>query len=45
MLAGGFFQKMSWRSRLALQALFVFARINVWTRRRAGRPVASRLEW
>lgn len=45
MLAGGFFQKMSWRSRLALQALFVFARINVWTRRRSGRPVASRLEW
>ena len=45
MLAGGFFQKMPWRSRLALQALFAFARINVWTRRRAGRPVASRLEW
>jgi flavin-dependent dehydrogenase len=45
MLAGGFFQKMPWRSRVALQALFAFARINVWTRRRAGLPVASRLEW
>ena len=45
MLAGGFFQKMPWRSRLALQLLFALARINVWARRRAGRPVASRLEW
>jgi FADH2-dependent halogenase len=45
MLAGGFFQKMPLRSRLALRLLFLFARINVWTRRRAGRPVASRLEW
>jgi flavin-dependent dehydrogenase len=45
MLAGGFFQKMSLGTRAALQFLFVFARINVWARRRAGRPVASRLEW
>jgi flavin-dependent dehydrogenase len=45
MLAGGFFQKMPVRSRLALRLLFLFARINVWSRRRAGRPVASRLEW
>ena len=45
MLAGGFFQPMPWRSRLALRLLFAFARINVWVRRRAGRPIASRLEW
>jgi flavin-dependent dehydrogenase len=45
MLAGGFFQKIPWRSRLSLNLLFLIARINVWTRRRAGLPVASRLEW
>jgi flavin-dependent dehydrogenase len=45
MLAGGFFQRMPWRARAALGLLFAFARINVWVRRRAGRPVASRLEW
>jgi flavin-dependent dehydrogenase len=45
MLAGGFFQKLPLRSRLALRLLFLFARLNVWARRRAGRPVASRLEW
>jgi flavin-dependent dehydrogenase len=45
MLAGGFFQKMPLTTRAALNLLFVFARINVWSRRRAGRPVASRLEW
>jgi flavin-dependent dehydrogenase len=45
MLAGGFFQPIPWRSRLALRALFLLARANVWARRRAGRPVASRLEW
>jgi flavin-dependent dehydrogenase len=45
MLAGGFFQKIPLKARLALNLLFVFARVNVWARRRAGRPVASRLEW
>ena len=45
MLAGGFFHRMSWRSRAALRLLFAIARVNVWIRRRAGRSVASRLEW
>jgi len=45
MLAGGFFQKMPLTTRAALNLLFLFARINVWSRRRAGLPVASRLEW
>ena len=45
MLAGGFFQKMPWRSRASLALLFAIARVNVWVRRRAGQPVASRLEW
>ncbi len=44
-LAGGFFQRMPWRTRLSLSLLFLGARINTWTRRRHGRPVASRLEW
>jgi hypothetical protein len=44
-LAGGFFGKISLRTRLSLGLLFAIARINVWVRRRAGRPVASRLEW
>lgn len=44
-LAGGFFQRMPWRSRLSLSILFALARVNVWVRRRAGRPVGSRLEW
>ena len=45
MLAGGFFQRMPLHTRAALNLLFLFARINVWARRRAGRPVQSRLEW
>jgi flavin-dependent dehydrogenase len=45
MLAGGFFQKMPWRSRASLALLFSMARVNVWVRRWAGRPVGSRLEW
>jgi flavin-dependent dehydrogenase len=44
-LAGGFFQRMPWRTRLSLSLLFALARVNVWVRRRAGRPVGSRLEW
>ena len=44
-LAGGFFHRMPWRSRLSLSILFALARVNVWVRRRAGRPVGSRLEW
>jgi flavin-dependent dehydrogenase len=44
-LAGGFFQRMPWRTRLSLSLLFLGARINTWVRRRHGRPVASRLEW
>jgi flavin-dependent dehydrogenase len=45
MLAGGFFQRMPWRTRLSLSLLFTIARVNVWVRRWAGRPVGSRLEW
>jgi flavin-dependent dehydrogenase len=45
MLAGGFFQRTPWRTRLSLALLFTIARLNVWARRWAGRPVASRLEW
>jgi flavin-dependent dehydrogenase len=45
MLAGGFFQRVPWRTRLSLALLFSIARINVWVRRWAGRPVGSRLEW
>jgi len=45
MLAGGFFQRIPWRARVSLNLLFMFARVNVWVRRWAGRPVASRLEW
>jgi len=44
-LAGGFFQRLPWRTRLSLALLFLGARINAWVRRRHGRPVASRLEW
>ena len=44
-LAGGFFNRMPWRTRLSLSILFALARVNVWVRRRAGRPVGSRLEW
>lgn len=44
-LSGGAFMKMGWRTRLALSVLFAAARVNLWMRRRAGRPVESRLEW
>ena len=44
-LSGGAFLKMGWGTRLALLVLFAGARVNLWTRRRAGRPVESRLEW
>ena len=44
-LSGGAFLRMRWSTRVALEVLFAAARINVWARRRAGRPVESRLEW
>lgn len=44
-LSGGAFFGMRWRTRLSLALLFTIARVNVWVRRRAGRPVESRLEW
>ena len=44
-LSGGAFMKMGWSTRLALGVLFAAARMNVWARRRTGRPVESRLEW
>ena len=44
-LSGGGFAGMSVRTRLSLALLFSIARVNLWLRRRAGRPVESRLEW
>jgi Tryptophan halogenase len=44
-LSGGAFMKLGWRNRIGLEVLFAAARLNLWTRRRAGRPVESRLEW
>jgi len=44
-LSGGAFPGMRLRTRLSLALLFSLARLNLWVRRRAGRPVASRLEW
>lgn len=44
-LSGGSFIKMPLRVRLALSLLFGLARFNTWRRRRAGKPVESRLEW
>lgn len=44
-LSGGSFLRMRWKTRFSLSVLFALARINVWVRRRAGRPVESRLEW
>jgi flavin-dependent dehydrogenase len=44
-LAGGAFGGLSWRMRTSLAVMFALARVNVWVRRRAGRPVESRLEW
>jgi flavin-dependent dehydrogenase len=44
-LSGGAFIRMPLRVRFALALLFGLTRINTWRRRRAGRPVESRLEW
>ncbi len=44
-LSGGSFLGMRWRTRASLALLFAIARVNVWVRRRTGRPVESRLEW
>jgi flavin-dependent dehydrogenase len=44
-LSGGSFLGMRWGTRASLALLFAIARVNVWVRRRAGRPVESRLEW
>jgi flavin-dependent dehydrogenase len=44
-LAGGAFFSMPLRLRLALELLFAITHVNTWTRRRAGLPVESRLEW
>ena len=44
-LSGGSFLGMRRRTRASLALLFGIARANVWIRRRAGRPVESRLEW
>lgn len=44
-LSGGAFFTMPWRTRLSLQVLYAIAHVNRWTRRRAGRPTESRLEW
>jgi flavin-dependent dehydrogenase len=44
-LSGGAFMKLGWRNRIGLEVLFAAARLNLWARRRAGRPVESRLEW
>lgn len=44
-LSGGSFIRFRWRTRLSLELLFLFTRINTWIRRRAGRPIESRLEW
>jgi flavin-dependent dehydrogenase len=44
-LSGGAFLGMRWRTRASLALVFAVARVNVWVRRRAGRPVESRLEW
>ena len=44
-LSGGAFHRMRLRTRLSLTLLFAIARINVWVRRLASRPVESRLEW
>jgi flavin-dependent dehydrogenase len=44
-LSGGSFLCMRWRTRVSLALLFAATRLNTWIRRRAGRPIASRLEW
>ncbi len=44
-LSGGTFLRVPWRTRLSLALFFAVTRVNVWVRRRAGRPIESRLEW
>jgi flavin-dependent dehydrogenase len=44
-LSGGAFIRMPWRVRASLALLFGIARVNLWVRRRAGKPTESRLEW
>jgi flavin-dependent dehydrogenase len=44
-LAGGAFLSFPWRLRAAMKLLFLLARVKAWSRRRAGLPVESRLEW
>jgi flavin-dependent dehydrogenase len=44
-LSGGAFFTMPWRTRLGLTMLSGVTHINRWVRRRAGRPIESRLEW
>jgi flavin-dependent dehydrogenase len=44
-LSGGSFIRMPLRVRFALSLLFGLTRLQAWGRRRAGRPVESRLEW
>jgi flavin-dependent dehydrogenase len=44
-LSGGSFIRMPLRVRAALALLFGLTRVRAWTRRRAGLPVESRLEW
>ena len=44
-LSGGNWVTMPWRVRVALRILYGIGRLNTWTRRRAGLPVESRLEW
>jgi flavin-dependent dehydrogenase len=44
-LSGGSWVHMPRRVRVALRLLYAITRINTWVRRRAGRPIESRLEW
>ncbi len=44
-LSGGSFIRMPLRIRFALALLFGLTRLNTWSRRRAGKPFESRLEW
>jgi len=44
-LSGGSFIRFRWHTRLSLRLLFLLARLHTWARRRAGKPIESRLEW
>jgi flavin-dependent dehydrogenase len=44
-LSGGCLIRMPLRVRFAMALLFGLTRVRTWTRRRAGLPVESRLEW